>query len=84
MAGMRVSHTLCYLFDGVLLQIALHGIQLGHAVGNGGACGKCYAPRPGDFIKVLALHKQVTGLLALNNLSTDALSVSCGVLTVTL
>ena len=52
-------------FQGVVLQILLHGIHLHHGVGDGGACGEHHAPAPGQFVQIPALHIEVAGLLGL-------------------
>ena len=48
-----------------ILQIPLHGIHLGHAVGDRRSRGKYYAAPARKFIEIAALHKEVGRFLCL-------------------
>ena len=52
-----------FAFERIVLKIALHRVQLGHGIGNGGAGGENNAFPTCDFIHVTALGKHVGGLL---------------------
>ena len=49
--------------QGIILQIPLHGIKLGHGVGNGRTRGKHHTTPAGDFVHVPAFQKHIRGLL---------------------
>ena len=51
------------LLQPVILEIPLHGVKLGHAVGNRRAGGKNYTAPACDFIHVPALGKHIAGFL---------------------
>ena len=61
--GVKIEQAV--FFQGVVLQILLHGIHLHHGVGDGGACGEHNAPAPGQLIQIAAFHIEVAGLLCL-------------------
>ena len=46
-----------------VLQIPLDGVKLDHTVADGGSGGEDYTAIAGDLVQVLALHKQIRGLL---------------------
>ena len=59
--GVEVGHVAA--LECAVLQVTLHGVQLGHAVGNWSAGGKDDAPAASQFIHVATLHEHVRGLL---------------------
>ena len=61
--GVKIEQAV--FFQGVVLQILLHGIHLHHGVGDGGACGEHNAPAPGQLVQIAAFHIEVAGLLGL-------------------
>ena len=52
-----------HFFQGAVLQIPLDGIQLYHTVRDRGAGGEDDTTVAGDLVQILALHKQIRGLL---------------------
>lgn len=53
------------LTQSFILQIPLHGVHLGHGVGDGRTRGKNNAATFRQFVQVAALGKQVAGFLGL-------------------
>lgn len=49
----------------LVLQIPLHGVQLGHAIGYGRTRGEHHTAPAGQLVQIPALHKQVRGFLRL-------------------
>ena len=62
-AGPAVKVRHAQLLQPVILEIPLHGVKLGHAVGNRRAGGKNYTAPACDFIHVPALGKHIAGFL---------------------
>ena len=63
--------------DGVMLQIAHHGVQLGHGVGNGSAGGKDHALAVGHLIDIAAFQQHIGGLLCIGSGKTCYVSHLC-------
>ena len=53
------------LFQKVYLEIPLHGVKLGHAVGNRGAGSEHHALAACDFVDVPAFQQHIAGLLCI-------------------
>ena len=53
------------LFQEVYLKIPLHGVKLGHAVGNRGAGSEHHALAACDFVDVPAFQQHIAGLLCI-------------------
>ena len=59
--AVKVGHA--QLLQAVILEIPLHGVKLGHGVGNRRAGGKDDAPAAGDLVHVAALGEHIRGFL---------------------
>ena len=55
------------LLKPVILEIPLHGVKLGHAVGNRRAGGKDHTAPACDFIHIAALGKHIAGFLCVRS-----------------
>lgn len=62
-AGPAIKMLLSNPLQGVRLEVAHHGVELHHAVGDGGAGGEGDAPPAGELVHIAALGVHIAGLL---------------------